>query len=139
VDLVLKELWAPFGLRTLEQQNPNYRGIYQGDKGSRDRAYHNGTVWPWLLGPFTTAFLKAKGANAENRRVAAQTFLEPLFKTQIQQAGLGTVSEIFDGQQPHNPKGCISQAWSIAEPLRAYMEDVLQVRPRFEKQVLATP
>lgn len=136
IDLTAKELWTPCGLRTLEPNDPQFRGTYEGDRSSRDQVYHNGTVWPWLLGPFTTAFLKAKGATAENRSYAAQTLLEPLFKAQVGQAGLGCVSEIFDGQEPHKPRGCISQAWSVAEPLRAYMEDILLVRPKFEKIVL---
>jgi predicted glycogen debranching enzyme len=136
VDMVQRELLTPFGLRTLSRNDPRYRGIYEGNHLSRDRAYHTGTIWPWLLGPFTTAFLKAKGNEAENRELALKNFLMPLFSTQLFQAGLGTVSEIFDGDPPHKPRGCISQAWSVAEPLRAYVEDALQVRPKFEKEVL---
>jgi predicted glycogen debranching enzyme len=136
VNMVQRELLTPFGLRTLSRNDPRYRGIYEGNHASRDRAYHNGTVWPWLLGPFTTAFLKAKGGEADNREFALTNFLTPLFSTQLFQAGLGTISEIFDGDPPHTPRGCISQAWSVAEPLRAYVEDALQVRPKFEKEVL---
>ncbi len=136
VDLVQRELLTPFGLRTLPRSDPNYRKFYGGTRPNRDRAYHNGTVWPWLLGPFTTAFLKSKGNEPDRRDFALRNFIEPLFSTQVFQAGLGTVSEVFDGDQPHKPGGCISQAWSVAEPLRAYVEDVLQVRPLHEKEVL---
>ncbi|MCW4009018.1 MAG: glycogen debranching enzyme N-terminal domain-containing protein [Candidatus Bathyarchaeota archaeon] len=135
LDLVEKELLTPCGLRTLERGNPNYKGTYQGDRIRRDQAYHNGTVWPWLLGPFTTAFLKAKGDTTENRIYAAKNFIEPLLTKQIAQAGLGTVNEVFDGDAPHSPRGCIAQAWSIAEPLRAYIEDILQVKPKHEKEI----
>jgi glycogen debranching enzyme len=88
------------------------------------------------LGPFTTAFLKAKGYGDDGLEYALKNLITPLFTQQIFQAGLGTVSEVFDGDSPHTPRGCIAQAWSVAEPLRAYVEDVMQVRPKFEKEVL---
>jgi len=135
VDVLQRELLTPFGLRTRARNDPKYTGIYAGDRGSRDRAYHNGTVWPWLLGPFVTAYLRAKGSS-EFRRELASSFLAPLFDKQIHEAGLGTISEIFDGESPHKPRGCIAQAWSIAEPLRAYVEDVMQIRPKYEKEIL---
>jgi predicted glycogen debranching enzyme len=135
VDIVQRELFTRYGLRSLEKGDSRYIGIYAGDRRSRDKAYHNGTVWPWLLGPFTTAFLKAKGRTEFRRDYALKNFLLPLFAEQIMRAGLGTISEIFDGDPPHAPRGCISQAWSIAEPLRAYVEDVMQLRPRYEKEV----
>jgi glycogen debranching enzyme len=93
-------------------------------------------VWPWLLGPFTTAFLKTKGYAEYRREYALKNFLLPLFTKQIFEAGLGTLSEIFDGNPPHIARGCIAQAWSIAEPLRAYVEDVMQIRPKFEREIL---
>jgi predicted glycogen debranching enzyme len=136
VDLVRRELLTPFGLRTLAPSEPGYKGVCLGDGCRRDQAYHNGTVWPWLLGPFTTAFLKARGRSDDAREFAFTNFLMPLFSKQVFQAGLGTISEIFDGDPPHAPRGCISQAWSVAEPLRAYVEDVLQVRPKHESAVL---
>lgn len=136
VDVVHRELLTPCGLRTLARSDPKYIGVYAGDRKSRDKAYHNGTVWPWLLGPFTTAFLKAKGYADYRREYALKNFLLPLFSGQIFRAGLGTISEIFDGESPHTPRGCIAQAWSIAEPLRAYVEDVMQVRPKHEREVL---
>jgi predicted glycogen debranching enzyme len=136
VDLVQRELLTPYGLRTLARTDPSYRGIYEGNRASRDQAYHNGTVWPWLLGTFTTAFLKVKGSEADRREFALSNFNLPLFSNQLSQAGLGTISEVFDGDPPHKPGGCISQAWSVAEPLRAYVENVLNVRPKYEKEVL---
>ncbi len=130
VDFVHREFLTPCGLRTLAPSDPRYKGICIGEGCHRDKAYHNGTVWPWLLGPFTTAYIKARGGNQQFREFALANFLMPLFSRQVYQAGLGTISEIFDGDPPHAPRGCISQAWSVAEPLRAYVEDVLQIRPR---------
>lgn len=129
VDVVEGELLTPYGLRTLERGDPRYIGTYAGDRRSRDRAYHNGTVWPWLLGPFTTAFLKAKDC-ADSARGNTLKFLLPLLSKQVFEAGLGTLSEIFDGDLPHKPRGCVAQAWSVAEPLRAYFEDVMKRQDR---------
>ena len=137
VDVVWKRLWGTYGLKTLPDTDPRYIGNYLGDWNHRDSAYHNGTVWAWLLGPFTTAFLKTKNHEENWRKFAFKTFMQPLFQEQIQQAGLGTISEIFDGNEPHHPQGCISQAWSVAEPLRAYVEEVALVRPDYEQEVLA--
>jgi predicted glycogen debranching enzyme len=136
VNAVHRELLTPCGLRTLARSDPRYRGTYVGDRRSRDQAYHNGTVWAWLLGPFTTAFLKAKGYCDYRLEYALKNLILPLSAQQISQAGLGTLSEIFDGDPPHVPRGCIAQAWSVAEPLRVYVEDVMQVRPKFEKEFL---
>ncbi|NWF86607.1 glycogen debranching enzyme N-terminal domain-containing protein [Candidatus Bathyarchaeota archaeon] len=136
VDVVFHELLTPCGLRTLPKTDPKYVGVYTGDRRSRDKAYHNGTSWPWLLGPFTTAFLKVKGYTEYRREYALRHFLMPLFSDQLYRIGLGVLSEIFDGEPPHTPRGCIAQAWSIAEPLRAYVEDVMQNRPRYEKEIL---
>ncbi|MEM2108708.1 MAG: amylo-alpha-1,6-glucosidase, partial [Candidatus Bathyarchaeia archaeon] len=132
VDVVSRELLTPFGLRTLSRGDPSYKSMYVGDRRSRDQAYHNGTVWPWLLGPYVTAVHKTKSSSAQE----LQNLLMPLFTQQLTQAGLGTLSEIFDGDPPHKPRGCIAQAWSVAEPLRAYLEDVLQIRPKYEKELL---
>jgi predicted glycogen debranching enzyme len=136
VDVVQRELLTPCGLRTLAQNDPQYRGVYVGNRRSRDHAYHNGTVWAWLLGPFTTAFLKAKGHGNHWLEYASKNLIMPLFTQQLTQAGLGTISEVFDGDPPHTARGCIAQAWSVAEPLRAYVEDVLQARPKYEKEIL---
>jgi glycogen debranching enzyme len=88
------------------------------------------------LGPFTTAFLKKGGHTEAQREYAFKNFLAPLFTSHIYETGLGTVSEIFDGDPPHVPRGCISQAWSVAELMRAYFEDVLLIRPKCEREVL---
>jgi predicted glycogen debranching enzyme len=131
-----KTLWARYGLRTLAADDPRYQGQCAGSWADRDYAYHNGTAWAWLLGPFTTAFLKTKAFDADWRQFALESFLHPLFKDQFTCAGVGTVSEVFDGDPPHWPGGCISQAWSVAEPLRTYVEDVSLRRPPFERPVL---
>ncbi len=136
VDVVQRQLLTPYGLRTLGRNDSRYVGVCAGDRESRDKAYHNGTVWPWLLGPFVTAFLKTKGYTESAREYALMNFLMPLFNEEIFEAGLGTLSEIFDGDPPHASRGCISQAWSVAEPLRAYVEDIMQIRPEHEKKVL---
>jgi predicted glycogen debranching enzyme len=136
VDIINRELSTPYGLRTLARNDPKYIGVYSGDRRSRDKAYHNGTVWPWLQGPFTTAFLKVKGHADYRREYALKNFIWPLFTEQIFKVGLGTISEILDGEPPHTSRGCVAQAWSIAEPLRAYVEDVMQIRPKHEEEVL---
>lgn len=133
VDFIKDELLTPFGLRSLSKRDQRYIGRYYGDRKSRDAAYHNGTVWPWLLGPFVTAYLKVKGYSESTRNYVFESFLKPLLTTQINHGGLGVINEIFDGDPPHNPRGCIAQAWSVAEPLRAYIEDVLLIRPKFER------
>ncbi|MEM2971814.1 MAG: amylo-alpha-1,6-glucosidase [Candidatus Bathyarchaeia archaeon] len=136
VDVLERELLTPYGLRTLARNDPRYMGVYCGDRRSRDKAYHNGTVWPWLLGPFVTAYLKTRGYSAHACEYALKNFLLPLFTEQIFKAGLGVISEIFDGDPLHTARGCIAQAWSIAEPFRAYVEDVMQFRPKHEKEIL---
>jgi predicted glycogen debranching enzyme len=127
LEVVEWELLTPFGLRTLSPRDPNYRGRYSGDPASRDSAYHQGTVWPWLLGPFLTAYVRLHGETPEARQRAGH-FLEPL-RAQLWQYGLGQISEVFDGDPPHHPGGCIAQAWSIAEVLRTYIEDAKGVKP----------
>jgi len=136
VDFVQNELLTKVGLRTLSPKDPRYQGKYEGGRQSRDRAYHSGTIWPWLTGPFTTSFLKAKGYTATNLKFASENLIMPMLSSQMSQGGLGTISEICDADPPHLPRGCIAQAWSVAEPLRAYIEDVLQIRPQFENDVL---
>jgi len=134
--IVHEKLWTPYGLKTLSSDDLKYRGKYFGNWAERNYAYHNGTAWPWLIGPFVTAFLKVKSFNPEWRRFAFEKFLQPFFKEQLLHAGIGTLSEVFDGDSPHMPGGCISQAWSVAEPLRTYVEDVLFERPNSERYVL---
>lgn len=133
VDTVQRKLLTPFGLRTLSREDPHYHGVYMGDRRSRDLSYHNGTVWPWLFGPFVTAFLKAKGRTSDRIEYAQNKLLLPFLTQHIYEAGLGTLSEVYDAEPPHLPGGCVSQAWSVAEPLRAYLEDCIQIRPHYEE------
>jgi glycogen debranching enzyme len=114
----------------------NYHGHYTGDQFSRDGAYHQGTVWPWLMGPFITAYIKVNGGS-EAARAQADVWLCEL-KAHLQDAGLGHISEIFDGDAPHRPVGCIAQAWSVAEILRATVEDVYAVRPQVTRNTNST-
>jgi len=136
VDVVNRELVTPYGLRTLALGDPKFAGKCSGDSRSRDMAYHNGTIWPWLLGPYVTSYLKVNDYTAKAREQMLENLVLPLFTVGIHQAGLGTISEIYDCDPPNAPRGCISQAWSVAEPLRAYVEDVLHVKPKFEKEIL---
>jgi predicted glycogen debranching enzyme len=135
-DFVRAELLTPVGLRTLSPKDSRYKGKYEGDRASRDRAYHSGSIWPWLTGPLTTAFLKAKGYDATSRDYALNAFIKPLISEELNRGGLGTLNEINDGDAPFLPRGCIAQAWSVAEPLRAYIEDVLLFRPKYEKEIV---
>jgi len=122
LDVVERELLTPFGLRTLNPSDPQYRPDYGGNQFSRDSGYHQGTVWPWLLGPYITAYLRTH--NTPEARAKAADMLMP-FEKHLSEAGLGTVSEIFDGDLPHAPRGCIAQAWSVAELLRVLVEHQL--------------
>lgn len=112
------ELFTPLGLRSLARSDPAYAGRYEGTPAQRDGAYHQGTVWPWLMGAFVQASLRVHGDSAEQRRVIRARCVEPLLQ-HLQTAGLGHVSEIADGDAPHEAKGCPFQAWSLGELLRA--------------------
>jgi glycogen debranching enzyme len=127
VEVVEWELLTPYGLRTLSPHDPNYRGRYAGDPRSRDGAYHQGTVWPWLLGPFLTAYVKVHG-ETEQARQRIDRYLDSM-RDHLQRAGLGQISEVFDGDAPHHAGGCIAQAWSVAEVLRTYIENVKGIQP----------
>jgi len=116
VDICASQLLTPYGLRSLAPGEAGYRGHYGGGPRERDAAYHQGTVWAWLLGHFALAHHRVYAD-----RVAAMRFLEPLGSA-IQRYGLGTLGEIFDGDAPFAPKGCIAQAWSVGEVLRAWVE-----------------
>ncbi len=122
-----KHLLTPMGMRTLAPDSPDYHGRCAGDQRARDMAYHQGTVWPWLIGPFVTAYVKVRGETPAARREAA-AFVEP-FKAHLLKAGLESISEIADGDDPFTPRGCPAQAWSVAEVLRVYWEDVLNRAP----------
>ncbi len=111
LDVVTRELLTPFGLRTLSPRDSRYQGQYSGSQASRDGAYHQGTVWPWLLGPYIDAL------GAAGRKVDRGEMLAP-FRAHLLAAGIGQISEIFDGDAPHAPRGCIAQAWSVGEILR---------------------
>jgi predicted glycogen debranching enzyme len=130
VDVVSRELATPYGLRTLSLDDPKFVGKCVGDRRSRDFAYHNGTIWPWLLGPYITAYLKVNDYTSKSRKYMFEDFLLPLFNVGIQHGGLGTISENYDCDAPNIPRGCIAQAWSVAEPLRAYVEDILGIKPK---------
>ncbi len=127
VAAVEKELLTPWGLRTLAPSAPQYQGRYQGDQNARDRAYHQGTVWPWLICPFISALVKIGGGSLEARR-RAWAVIEP-FEGHLSEGALGSLSEIADGDAPQQPRGCIAQAWSVAEVLRCCWEDVLNHAP----------
>jgi predicted glycogen debranching enzyme len=114
LDIVQSRLLTPFGLRSLSSDNPEYKAKYFGDLRSRDAAYHQGTVWTWLIGPFIDAFLKKN----PNDKAKARDFLKD-FEMHLNQSCIGTISEIFDAEKPFISRGCISQAWSVAEVLRS--------------------
>jgi len=116
VDACARHLLTSYGLRSLAPGHPKYQGHYGGDQWHRDGAYHQGTVWAFLLGPFALAHFKVYG-NAE----VARSFLSPVAH-HLGDYGLGSVAEIFDGDSPFAPRGCIAQAWSVAEALRAWHE-----------------
>lgn len=119
--VVERELLTPRGLRTLAPGDPNYRGRYEGDGASRDSVYHQGTVWPWLMGPYITAYVKTFGPEA-GQRFGSEWLSQ--FSSHLNEACLGQVSEIFDGDAPHAPRGCAAQAWSVSEILRAAVENI---------------
>lgn len=112
LDRVTERLLTPYGLRSLAPDDPHYVGRCVGDQPTRDCSYHQGTVWPWLLGPYADAHMRLHGHSEHVRDL-----LRP-FTDHLREAGLGSVSEIFDGDPPHTPRGCIAQAWSVAELLR---------------------
>ena len=114
------QLLTPFGLRTLAPGDPHYCRNYHGDLRTRDAAYHQGTVWPWLLGHYVNAFLRAGGTRVEAHARLAQ------FPAHLRDAGVGSISEIFDAEAPYYPRGCIAQAWSVAEILRAWISTAPQ-------------
>lgn len=114
VDACASALVTSHGLRSLAPSHPDYRPTYGGDPRSRDGAYHQGTVWAWLLGPFALAHFRVHGDAAE-----ARAFLDPLVD-HLAESGVGSLGEIFDGAAPHRARGCVAQAWSVAETLRAW-------------------
>jgi predicted glycogen debranching enzyme len=122
VEVVTRELLTPYGLRTLSPRDPRYCGRYEGGPRQRDEAYHQGTVWPWLIGPYVDALLSVNDYSTESR-TRAKEILRPLIN--MKGTGVNTIPELFDGDAPHRQGGCISQAWSVAEVMRAWSENSL--------------
>jgi predicted glycogen debranching enzyme len=118
--IVEEKLLTPFGLRTLSPDDNRYCGTYTGPQSERDRAYHQGTVWPYLIGPFVEAYLKVNGSGIDTKRAAAN-FIRPLLTNLTGDGCIGNICEIFDGDPPQRPKGCFAQAWSVAELIHAYL------------------
>ncbi len=116
VDVVERRLWTPLGLRSLDPADPRYVGRYDGDPGTRDRAYHMGTAWGWQLGPFVDAWRRVHGDSASTRATARERFLAPLLAHAATHGG--HLPEIADGDLPQSPRGCPFQAWSVGEALR---------------------
>jgi len=127
---VWRELYVTYGIRSLSPMDCEYKGVYAGDRVRRDGAYHQGTAWSWLIGPFITAYRRAHDYSPASL-TQAWRFIAP-FRDQLREHGVGYISEIFDGDEPAVPRGCIAQAWGVAEVLRAYVEDVLEIRPPAE-------
>ncbi len=122
LEMVEKKLLTPYGLRTLSPDDTRYRGTYLGDRRERDASYHQGTVWPWLMGPYVRAALAVRGRDAATVAKAREQ-LAPL-RAHLGEAGLGHVSEIFDAEPPFTPRGCFAQAWSVAELVQLLVEDL---------------
>lgn len=115
LEVVRRELLTPWGLRTLSPKNPAYKGTYEGDQETRDRAYHQGTVWPWLMGAYIEAGLSLRG----EQFLPEARGLMRAFREDLGIYGLDSIAEVYDGNPPHRPNGCISQAWSVGEILRS--------------------
>jgi predicted glycogen debranching enzyme len=142
VDAVERELWTPLGLRSLAPSEPGYARRYEGDSSARDAVYHQGTVWPWLLGPFVDAWVRVRGNTVAAKREARERFLAPL-QAHLETAGLGHVSEIADAEEPFTPRGCPFQAWSLGELIRldrVVLASSTQTarRPRARSRVVTT-
>jgi predicted glycogen debranching enzyme len=127
IEKLRQELLTPVGVRTLSPANANYQGQYAGPPLARDRAHHQGCAFPWLLGPLVSSYIKLNGRGEQSKR-AAQKMLDGVLEY-MQEQGIGEICELFDGDTPHRPGGAIASARSIAEVLRAYVEDVLELGP----------
>ncbi len=131
VDAVEARLLTPMGLRSLAPDDPAYVPYYRGNGRKRDAAYHQGTAWPWLIGPFAQAWVRVRGNTTVAKREARERFLAPLLR-HLDEAGLGHISEIADGDPPHTPRGCPFQAWSVGEALR--LDRAVLVSPRASRR-----
>jgi len=116
IKMVADHLLTPYGLRTLASDDPNYHGTYSGPAFNRDEAYHQGTVWPWLIGPYAEAILRA-GQFKPDALDEARNAIEPLIQF-TKNPGIGQLHEIHEGDPPYRPVGCMAQAWSVAQVLR---------------------
>jgi len=137
VDAVETRLLTPVGLRSLAPGEPGYTPHYVGGVRERDSAYHQGTVWPWLMGPFVEAWVRVRGATTDTKRTARTRFLDPLL-LHLDEAGIGHLGEIADAELPHTPRGCPFQAWSVGEALRladSVLADEVAAPPRSGKTV----
>jgi glycogen debranching enzyme len=128
VEAVEQQLWTSLGLRSLAPYEPGYTPRCTGGVRERDSAYHQGTVWPWLIGPFVEAWVRVRGSTTEAKREARERFLAPLLR-HLDEAGIGHVSEIADGDAPHTPRGCPFQAWSVGEVLRLELRVLADTEP----------
>jgi len=135
VENAQNKLLTVFGLRTLSPDDSRYKGKYLGNF-NKDLAYHNGTVWPWLMGPFIKAFVKINDHDETCRDYVYQNFLKPMFDI-FGKRWDGSINEIFDADPIYAPQGCISQAWSVAEILRAWVEDIERIQPKYENIFLS--
>jgi glycogen debranching enzyme len=126
--VVRDRLLTPFGLRSLSRDSPDYKAKYFGDLRARDAAYHQGTVWAWLIGPFIDAWLKVHPQDL----VGARKFLED-FVAHLDDGCVGSINEIFDAEAPFTPRGCIAQAWSVAEVLRCWVKTAEDEKTRAEE------
>lgn len=123
LEIVTSKLLTPYGLRSLSQEDPQYKSVYGGDPWYRDSAYHQGTVWAYLIGPYVDALIRVKGEVGKQEA----TQLITNFLVHLDHEGIGSLSEIFDGDEPHYPRGCFAQAWSVGEVLRVIIEYKLAV------------
>lgn len=139
VSVVQQQLLTPYGLRSLAPSDPAYRARYEGDPYRRDSAYHQGTVWPWLMGPFLRAYLRVNN-HSQTARLQAKHWIADL-KAYLEGEGVGQIPEVFDGDSPHRAGGCLAQAWSVAELLRTYIDDICRrpgVRSNPNRAVVAS-
>jgi predicted glycogen debranching enzyme len=135
LQVVERELLTPYGLRTLNEGDPNYKGRYEGNPYHRDSAYHQGTVWPWLIGPFISAYLKVHGSTEETRQ-HARGLLKPL-EEHFNEGCLGQISEIYDGSIPQFERGCFAQAWSVGQIMQVMCQEILRQEAQQPSAVLA--